>query len=182
MIKDSKFVLILDYQDDICYDKIFKKLPRNSGILFRSYAHPRREEIANNLNKIAKKRNHYFIIANDIKLAKKSKKKFIHSPEYNSQSILKKINNKKMIKSCSAHCKRSLIKAIKLKYDYIFFSPLYKTSSHPDKKPMGLVRFLKSTQGKKSKIIALGGIRLNNIKSLKLTKHVAKYAATQYGG
>jgi thiamine-phosphate pyrophosphorylase len=182
MIKDSKFVLILDYKDGICYDKVFKKLPRNSGILFRNYSHPKREEIAKNLNKIAKKRSHYLIIANDIRLAKKSKSKFVHSPEYNSQSILKKINNKIMIRSCSAHCKRSLMNAIKLKYDYIFFSPLYKTSSHPDKNPIGLIRLLKTIQGKKSKIIALGGIRLNKIKSLKLTKHVAKYAATQYGG
>ncbi len=51
----------------------------------------------------------------------------------------------------------------------IFVSPLYPTSSHPEKKPMGIVKFnlLRNNFTSKINICALGGVNESNIRKVR---------------
>ena len=60
--------------------------------------------------------------------------------------------------SASCHNESELEKALRLKADFIVLSPVKKTSSHPDAKPIGWNNFTKLTEGISLPVYALGGL------------------------
>jgi thiamine monophosphate synthase len=166
--------------------EIIKNLPKHSAIIFREYDLPSEERLllAKNLMdknlQFSKNKNH-FIIGKDYNLAKKIKAQGVHFSDHDKNILpfflQRKSLPKNFIFSLAIHHERSVALVKKLKPDLIFFSPIFKSSSHLDQRPFGLInfsRFLIKTKyfycknkNYQPKIYALGGINFDNIKKLR---------------
>ena len=67
----------------------------------------------------------------------------------------------------SAHGARDIGKSINIKADIIFLSPVFDTTSHPERKNIGVIKLGLMAKLFKKPVIALGGINDNNISRLK---------------
>ena len=68
------------------------------------------------------------------------------------------------VSSCRA---RDVRKSINLKADLVFISPCFSTTSHKEKKSLGVIKLRPMARLFKKHVIALGGINNNNIAKLK---------------
>ena len=143
---------------------LLKKL-KNISIIYRNYSKQDYIARALKIKKFAKKQRHSLFVSNDILLATKLDAN-LYIPNFNKQlrylnhSCQKKI---RVIGSAHNHQEVRIKKAQGC--SQIFVSPLYPTSSHPEKKPMGIVKFnlLRNNFTSKINICALGGINESNI-------------------
>lgn len=143
---------------------LLKKL-KNISIIYRNYSKRDYFTRALKIKKFAKKQGHSLFVSNDLLLATKLGAN-LYIPNFNKQirylnhSCQKKI---RVIGSARNHLEVRIKKAQGC--SQIFVSPLYPTSSHPEKKSMGIVKFnlLKSNFTTKINICALGGINETNI-------------------
>ena len=143
---------------------LLKKL-KNISIIYRNYSKQDYIARALKIKKFAKKQRHSLFVSNDILLAMKLDAN-LYIPNFNKQlrylnhSCQKKI---RVIGSAHNHQEVRIKKAQGC--SQIFVSPLYPTSSHPEKKPMGIVKFnlLRNNFTSKINICALGGINESNI-------------------
>ncbi len=60
--------------------------------------------------------------------------------------------------SASCHTEKELEQALQLKADFVVLSPVQKTSSHPDMKPIGWDKFSALTEKISVPVYALGGV------------------------
>jgi 8-oxo-dGTP diphosphatase len=60
--------------------------------------------------------------------------------------------------SASCHTEKELEQALQLKADFVVLSPVQKTSSHPDMKPIGWDKFSALTENISVPVYALGGV------------------------
>jgi thiamine monophosphate synthase len=114
-------------------------------------------------------------------LAKKLKADGVHFSDHDKNILpfflQKKSLPKNFIFSLAIHHERSISLVKKLKPDIIFFSPIFKSSSHINQKPIGLInfsRFLIKTKyfycknkNYQPRIYGLGGINFSNLKKLR---------------
>jgi len=179
----QKPVFFTDRTKVLNFDKTIQNLPRNSTILIREYDLDKkpREEFAQKIIQLARPKQLKILIGKDFELARKIKANGVHFSDLNKiplQFLKKKSLPKNFIFSISCHSFRSFLKAKKLKPDIIFISPIFATTSHIGATTFGLKNLAKiSFQTKKAKylgnsvwepqIFALGGINLNNIKSVR---------------
>ncbi len=180
--------------DDI--ERILKKLPANSAIIFREYNLPKknREDLAIKLIKKAHKLKIKVLIGKNFVLSKKigadgyhySDKQKFGSDEWQdhikfrtfSQHNLRVKKNNSFISSVSCH---NLLSFCKLKnsknFIKIFVSPIFTTTSHQKDLPIGIlqlkkiilknnIRNKKTSSNKFKEIYPLGGINKKNIASL----------------
>ncbi|MDC0426352.1 thiamine phosphate synthase, partial [Pelagibacteraceae bacterium] len=143
---------------------LLKKL-KNISIIYRNY--PKQNYIARALKikEFAKKQRHSLFVSNDILLAKKLDAN-LYIPNFNKQ--LRYLNHscqKKIRVIGSAHNHQEVRMKKAQGCSQIFVSPLYPTSSHPKKKPIGIIKFnlLRNNFTPKINICALGGINESNI-------------------
>jgi thiamine-phosphate pyrophosphorylase len=143
---------------------LLKKL-KNISIIYRNYSKRDYFTRALKIKKFAKKQGHSLFVSNDLLLATKLSAN-LYIPNFNKQirylnhSCQKKIS---VIGSARTHLEVRIKKAQGC--SQIFVSPLYPTSSHPEKKSMGIVKFnlLKNNFTSKINICALGGVNETNI-------------------
>ena len=129
---------------------------------------------------ICQKKKILLSIANNHYLAQKIKSEGFHTKEYNiNNGITKLRQNKQLIRSTSCHKFTSAMKAQKLGYDFIFYSPIFHTSTHKNSKEIGKIKFNYQTRKLTLPVIALGGINTHNIKKLKKLK-IKGFAAIEY--
>jgi len=177
-------------------EKILKKLPINSAIIFREYNLPQknREAIAIELLKQAHKLKIKILIGKNFSLSKKinsdgyhysDKEKFGSKEwlDYIKFRIFSRYNlinkNHSFTYSCSCHSLSSFFKLKNNKnFTKIFISPIFTTTSHKEDLPIGMLQLKKiilknnSIRNKKicsnkfKEIYPLGGINKRNIKSL----------------
>jgi len=138
-----------------------KKLPTNSGILIRSYKTKNKEKIIKNIINLKKRKLHTVLVAGKHK--NHSNVDGVHLPSWLNSSFF---INKKLI-SMSAHGARDIRKSINIKADIIFISPVFDTTSHKEKKSLGVIKLGLMAKLYKKPVIALGGINNNNISLLK---------------
>jgi len=147
---------------------LLKKL-KNISIIYRNYSKQDYIARALKIKKFAKKQRHSLFVSNDILLAMKLDAN-LYIPNFNKQlrylnhSCQKKI---RVIGSAHNHQEVRIKKAQGC--SQIFVSPLYPTSSHPEKKPMGIVKFnlLRNNFTPKINICALGGVNESNIRKVR---------------
>ena len=102
-----------------------------------------------------------------MKLAIKFKTDGIYIPSFNKRITLNKTFLKKKFQIIgSAHNQMQIKKKIDQNCEAIFLSPLFKVQKN--RKFLGVCRFNLLTQKYKKKFIALGGIRKQNINTLKI--------------
>jgi thiamine-phosphate pyrophosphorylase len=150
---------------------IVKSLPKGVGIVFRHYDHPKREYIGLKLSKLCKIQNRHLLVAKDFRLAKRLKAG-LHLPEY----LLNKVHKKDLgffdLVTASAHSLSALTRAKKLGIRAAFLSPVYKTLSHKNQKPLGQQKLFALAQLTSLPIYALGGINKCNKGHLKAHKNI----------
>lgn len=167
-------------------EKIFSKLPKNSAIIFREYDLPKdeRENLAQNLkekNDKFSKKNCRFIVGKDFALAKKIKADGVHFSDADKNILpfilQKKSLPKNFIFSLAIHHEKSWALVKKLQPDLVFFSPIYRSSSHISKSSIGTIKFSSlliknkyyccNNKNSMPRIYALGGIKFSNIVNIR---------------
>lgn len=112
------------------------------------------------IKKIAKKNIYNKIyISNNVKLINNKKIQGVYLSSYNNKIFL---SNKNHIFNYDviggAHNLLDIRKKIQIGCNIIFLSPIFKTTSDPKKKPIGLVKYLLISKLFKTKIYPLGGV------------------------
>jgi thiamine-phosphate pyrophosphorylase len=143
---------------------LLKKL-KNISIIYRNYSKQDYITRALKIKEFAKKQGHSLFVSNDLLLATKLGAN-LYIPNFNKQ--LRYLNHscqKKISVIGSAHNHQEVRIKKAQGCSQIFVSPLYPTSSHPEKKSMGIVKFnlLKNNFTSKINICALGGVNESNI-------------------
>ena len=120
-----------------------------------------------------KKNKVKFFIINNYTLAKKLRADGIYiSSDYKNKTNLF-YNKSKFIVIGSAHNQLEYYFKKHQECERIFLSPIFKTNKYSTNKILGLVRFNLISLNWSIKTVALGGIKINNFKLIKLTKNKA---------
>ena len=115
------------------------------------------------LLQICKKKRFTFLVSSNLFLAKAIGADGVHySKNYNFSRT-----DKSMIVSCSCHGFNDYRRIKNLRADLIFISPIFKTNSNLDKRPLGLKKISLLANYVKCKYSILGGVSEQNIKSLR---------------
>ncbi len=153
--------------------KAARNLPRNSGIILRDYdlSFEKRLALGLVLKKICIGGKISLLVAKDPELAIKLGADGIHMPEYLIGEIHKwRAKKPNWIITASAHCRRAVKSAIMEGADAVLISPIFKTSSHPEKKPLGISRSMTYiyTVNRHIAAYALGGVDASHAKALRM--------------
>lgn len=153
--------------------KAAQKLPPNSGIILRDYelSAVKRFELGKVLKEICIKKRAPLLIAKDTNLALKLKADGVHFPEFAIKEIHQWKHKKPFwIITASTHSRLSVNRAKIAGADAVFLSPIFKTPSHPYKKPISIMGANMLLLGIKRHIYvyALGGVKPFHLKALKL--------------
>ncbi|MDC0189625.1 thiamine phosphate synthase [Rhodospirillales bacterium] len=145
-------------------------LPPGSAVLFRHYSFPARRRLALALRTLCDTRALFFIVSNDVDLALEVAADGLHLPEYCLKGADRDIHKWRQFGegflTAAIHSPQALINADRLNVDAAFLSPVFISASHPNKKPLGLMRFIKICNSTQLPIYALGGI--NDISAKRL--------------
>jgi thiamine monophosphate synthase len=131
------------------------------------------------IKKIIKKNIYNKIfISNNVKLITNKKIQGIYLSSYNDKIFL---SNKNHIFDYDviggAHSLSEIRKKIQIGCNMIFLSPIFKTASGPQKRPIGLVKYLLISKMFKTKIYPLGGI---TPKKISWFSNIEKFAGISY--
>ena len=142
------------------------KLDKNTGIIFRNYNSKINLKSIISLNNFCKKKGYKFFLANNIKLALKLKLDGAYIPSFNKDTKHLSFSlTKNFIILGSAHNNKEIKIKEKQSVKVIFLSSIFKKN----KNYLGINKFKLLTKLTKTKIVALGGISVENLKKLKLT-------------
>ena len=108
-------------------------------------------------------------LSNNINLAIKLKLDGVYLPSFNKKLGYKNLNHKKKFRIIgSAHNISEIKMKEKQNCDEIFLSPIFKTEKQ--RQYLDIIKFNLQTLETNKRIIALGGVNLNNLKRVNLTK------------
>jgi len=142
------------------------KQDKDTTIIYRNYNQKLDKKLIINLQNYCKKKGNKFLLSNNIKLAIKLNLDGAYIPSFNKdKQHLSYSYKKKFILLGSAHSIYELRTKELQKVELIFLSSIFKKN----KNYLGLYKFRLFSLFTKKKIIALGGISLNNVKKLNLT-------------
>ncbi len=141
-------------------------LPPGSVVILRDYHHPRRAALAHALRRVCRQAGCWFLVAGDIRFARKVRADGLHVPEY--QLFSKGFNRAGFrFVSAACHSRKALAAAVSRGIDLALVSPLFETASHPGQKPLGVHRFSRMTANLPIAIAALGGINFETAGALR---------------
>ena len=151
-------------------------------------------------NKMIKQKNYIKLIKPLIKKCKKKKIKFLiqssifwalkfnatglHIPKFYSKftknhHFFSPKSSKNLILCTTCHNKKEILEAKKLKYDFIFLSPAFRTNTHKNFIAHKPINFIKLCYTFSSNVFALGGCTEKNVKRLK-NKYLKGFGAITY--
>ena len=171
-------VFFTDRNKVLDFKKTIANLPKNSAIIIREYDLDKkaREIFAREIVSLARPRGFIILVGKDLALAHKIKADGVHFSDFDQltpQVFKKESFPKKFIFSLACHSFKSILSSAKLRADLVFISPIFPTTSHSDAKKFGLRNLAKiAVKTKKPSyclppIFALGGVNLENIKSIR---------------
>lgn len=164
------FVFVTDEKRTPDPKQYLTQLPPGSGVLLRHYSYPKRKELALSLRSLCHRLSLKLIIADDLQMAIDVRADGLHLPEYRlklpSNDILKWRRTNQVILTAATHSSHTAVKAGRLKVDAAFLSPIFRSASHPEAKPLGLMRFMRICNTTSFPIYALGGINDQSAKNL----------------
>ena len=145
-------------------------LPPGSAVLFRHYRFPARKRLALALRTFCDTRALFFIVSNDVDLALEVAADGLHLPEYRLKGPNRDIHKWRQFGegflTAAIHSPKALNNALRLEVDAAFLSPVFISASYPNKRPLGLMRFIKICNSTRLPIYALGGINDTSAKRL----------------
>jgi len=146
--------------------KNIDKLDKNTGIIFRNYNSEINLKSIISLKSFCKKNGYKFFLSNNIKLSLRLKLDGVYIPSFNKDTKhLSYSFTKNFIILGSAHNNKEIKIKEKQLVKIIFLSSIFKKN----KNYLGINKFKLLTKLTKAKIVALGGISVENLKKLKLT-------------
>ena len=135
-------------------------MPTKTGVIIRDYSNIK----TTNVKKIKKYRYRQQLT---ILFAGKSSRHIyidgIHYPNWLQSNNIR--NN--VIRSISVHSGKDVRKSLKLRADFVFIAPVFKTTSHKNKNNLGVIKLGLLVRLFKLPVIALGGINEKNVSRLK---------------
>lgn len=158
---------------DIFYT--IENLPKNTAIIIREYdlEYKDRLEFAKRVVTIAKANNLITFLGKSLRMSLEAKTNGVHFSDrdksWRNYLMYQKLNPNFLL-SCSCHSEKAIRKAHNFKIKTIFYSPIFKTDSHPNDKTIGHNRLAKMISNRNYQIYALGGINNNNISLLRNLK------------
>lgn len=141
-----------------------RQLGPGHAVILRHYGHPQRESLAHSLSRLARQRRTTILIAADWRLAAKVGADGIHLPQGLLDSgrlapALGWIRRRKKLITAACHSHQAIGRAWRLKVSAALVSPILATASHPDARPLGILRFAALCRSTLLPLYALGGIR-----------------------
>tara|TARA_S200000501_G_scaffold260815_1_gene244779 strand:- start:2635 stop:3171 length:537 start_codon:yes stop_codon:yes gene_type:complete len=149
------------------YDKsLINNLANNVSIIYRNYSLKSHLETIKKIKEICKKRRLKFYLSNNVKLAIKLDLDGAYIPSFNKDLNFNSYNfKKKFILLGSAHSLKEIRHKERQKVKYIFLSPIFKNDKN--KRYLGIYKFSNLRKLTNNSIICLGGIKKNNLKTVK---------------
>ncbi len=149
---------------------VIQKLPKNTAVIIREYdlSTQERLEFSQKIIRISKPQQLKIFVGKDLYLAKKIKADGVHFSDF-TKNIKSWQIPKNMLISYSCHSIKSVTQAKNIKANLVFYSPIFKSDSHPNQKPSGIYTLRKFAKQNPIATYALGGINQKNIKSLNNT-------------
>ena len=140
------------------------QLGRGQGVILRHYGHAQRESLAHTLSKLARQRQTVLVIAADWRLAAKVGADGVHLPQGLLESghlapILGWARRHQKLITAACHTQCAIGRAWQLGLSAGLVSPILPTASHPDARPLGILRFAALCRSTPLPLYALGGIR-----------------------
>jgi thiamine-phosphate pyrophosphorylase len=142
-------------------------LPRGAGLILRHTDAKMRAELAHRLAPFCRRRGIVFSIAGDWRLAASVRTDGIHLGEQAARRGLEPgarlwLKAKRRNLTVAAHGERALRRAARLGASAAILSPVFRTASHPARRPLGSLRTAALIHNVKRNtpmpVIALGGI------------------------
>ena len=142
------------------------KQDKKTILIYRNYNHQTDEKIIIKIKDYCKKKGNKFLLSNNIKLAIKLKLDGAYIPSFNKdKKHLSYSFKKKFIILGSAHNVYEMRTKELQNIETIFLSSIFKRN----KNYLGIYKFKLFSLLSNKKIVALGGVSLNNLKKLNLT-------------
>ena len=142
------------------------KLDKNTGIILRNYTEKINLKSIISLKKFCKKKGYKFFISNNIRLALNLNLDGAYIPSFNKDTKhLSFSYTKNFMILGSAHNNKEIKIKEKQSVKVIFLSSVFKRN----KNYLGINKFKLLTKLTKIKVVALGGISVENLKKLQLT-------------
>jgi thiamine-phosphate pyrophosphorylase len=134
-------------------------LPRGAGVIFRHYGDPQRGRRAQDLARLCRARALVFLVAGDAGLAEQVRASGVHLPAYQigRARALKRARPRWLV-TVAAHGEAALRKAKASGADAALLAPVFATRSHPERKPLGVLRFAALARRAGLPVYALGGV------------------------
>ena len=142
------------------------KQDKKTILIYRNYNHQTDEKVIIKIKDYCKKKGNKFLLSNNIKLAIKLNLDGAYVPSFNKdKKHLSYSFKKKFIILGSAHNVYELRTKELQNIETIFLSSIFKRN----KNYLGIYKFKLFSLLSNKKIVALGGVSLNNLKKLNLT-------------
>jgi thiamine-phosphate pyrophosphorylase len=126
-----------------------ERLPRGSGIVFRQYDAPDRQDMFARVSRVARRRGLVLVLAGPPELARRWGAQGCHGRRGRGSAS---------IRTAPAHDLKEIREAERMSAQLLFVSPVFATRSHPSAKPLGPVRFALLARQTRLPVIALGGM------------------------
>ena len=154
-------IFITDRQRQPHPEVIASALPRGSAVLFRDYGLLERKHLGKKLKVICQKKRLIFLVAGDGGLAYNLSANGIHLSEVHIQTVpYWRARHPKWLITVAAHSESALHRAAMAGAHAALLSPIFKTQSHPDAKPLGTSRLRRLVASCPIPIYALGGVNM----------------------
>ena len=147
--------LLSDERNDAGLEMALRRLPRESGFIFRHYHLAPEERFARYraLRRIAKARGHMVILADSALIAREWRADGCYgAPRSLAPS------GRGLLALVTAHDLGELAQANRARADAVLLSPVFPTRSHPGAAVLGPLRFRLLAQRAAMPVIALGGM------------------------
>ena len=142
---------------------VMSALPRGSAVLFRDYGLLNRKLLGKKLEALCRRKRLIFLVAGDGSLAHNLSANGIHLSEVHIRKVSYwRSKHPNWLITVAAHSEAALYKAARAGADAALVSPVFKTQSHPDAKPLGTSRLRRLVASCPIPVYALGGVNMKN--------------------
>ena len=143
-------------------ESVAMTMPKSWGLVFRHYDHPDRRSLARKTAALCRARGVLCLVAGDWRLADAVGADGVHLPEallhIGTLAPLKLWSRRGKFVTAAAHGPSGLRRAAALNLDAALLSPVAATASHPDRRPLGVLKFSALVRARTLPVYALGGM------------------------
>jgi thiamine-phosphate pyrophosphorylase len=150
-------------------ERVVRALPRGGIVVFRHYGVADRRERARRLVNAARRCGVRVLIAGDARLAAAVGADGVHLPEglaRQGPGPWRTWRRKRWLVTAAAHGRAALFRAARARADAALLGPVFATSSHPERAPLGAIRFARLCRPSPIPVYALGGLTPVSVRRL----------------